>query len=579
MNKLRNFIYLLLFFSSTLVFAVDGPPKKIIDFQANFENSKVESQQILQLEIDLDVIPAHYLYHDKLKIVWPKDFKVKNTKLQVSPTKIIRDKFSKKDKSIVEKKAKILTTVELPKFSKQGKMEIPIGLRYQACSAKYCLLPKTEFRKIEFQVIGGLTAPVKTQSLADKESFSFEKALEKGWLFTFLFVFLAGVLTSFTPCVFPMIPITLAVIGSRSKESTKLQSFFLSLSYVLGIAITYSVLGLFAAKTGALFGSFMSNPIVVGVIAGVLITMALSMFGLFEIKTPNFLANRVSKSGESKGLGGAFLAGLIAGVVASPCVGPVLVGILTFVAKSQSATLGFWLLFTFAIGLGMIFLVLGTFSQLIQYLPRSGHWMNVTKFIFGVSMLALAVYFASPLMPREYVLLSIGITTVALGLVLGFLRTSDTNNKALRRALGSISIVVGASLIFYAGTQFSDTPQVKKGNLHAWSAYSEKKVNEYLALGKPVIIDFKADWCAACLELENKTFSTKLFQDESTRFGLLYVDATDVTPEVGEIIEKFGVLGLPTIIFIGKDGKVKPSLSLTGFEPAEDFIKRMKALN
>ena len=539
----------------------------------------MDSQQIVDLEVDLQVLADHYLYLEKTKIVWPKDFAAQNSSLEVRPTKVIYDKFSKKEKEVIMGKAKVLATVELPVLNQQGKITIPLGVRYQACSATYCLLPKTKYIDFTFHAEGpGVVSASSAKTVVEKESLSFEKALEKGWFFTFLFVFFAGVLTSFTPCVFPMIPITLAVIGSQSKDATRLQSFTLSLFYVLGIALTYSILGVFAAKTGALFGSFMSNPIVVGAIAGILIVMALSMFGLFEIKTPSFITNKVMKNGTSSSLSGAFGAGLVAGVVASPCVGPVLVGILAFVAKTQSLTLGFWLLFIFAMGLGLLFLVLGTFSSLIQYLPKSGPWMDLVKFVFGISMLALALYFASPLMPREWVMGIIGFGSMCIGFALGFLQKPDkVHLEVLKKLIGSIGILVGAGFLVYSGMTYQkkiSPVQTVDQSMHMWQEYSEEKLAASLTSNKPVIIDFKADWCAACKELEEKTFSTQEFKDLAKDFDLYYIDATNISDAQNEV-DKYGVLGLPTVIFYDRKGKVRDELTVSGFEEIEAFSKRM----
>ena len=581
MTGMHRFLFsLVITFISIVSFGKDQPPKNIVQFDAYFDQQKVDSEQIVNLNLDVKIIDNHYLYENKTQIIWPKDFPVKSGKLDIQPIKMKFDSHSKKERAVLLGKVKIRLTAELPKLKKAGIQSIPIGLKYQACSEKYCLLPRTKFVDLQFRAegpnvgIGLEDAPI---GVAEKESLSFEKALEKGWFFTFLFVFFAGVLTSFTPCVFPMIPITLAIIGSRAADISRFKSFLSSLSYVAGIAFTYSLLGLFAAKTGALFGSFMSNPIVVGAIAGVLIAMSLSMFGLFEIKTPSFISNRVMKSGQSSGYIGAFAAGLIAGVVASPCVGPVLVGILAFVAKTQDMALGFWLLFTFASGLGLLFLVLGTFSSLIQYLPRSGTWMDMVKFIFGVSMLALALYFASPLMPREWVLGIIGFGSMCTGFVLGFLQKPDKKHIwYLKKLIGSIGIAVGVFFIFKSGMSYQEKLVPKQQVEHGpWKQYSDEKLTASRSAGRPVIIDFKAEWCAACKELEEKTFTTKEFKELAENFDLYFVDATSLS-EVSDLVERYNILGLPTVIFYDAKGKERSDLRVSGFEEIDRFSVRMK---
>ena len=578
------FLWLLLSVVTSLpLHAVESPPEKIIEWQARFLQEPVESEQIVDLEIELDVIDAHYLYADQTKILWPADFAARHSTLEFQPVQRIYDKYAKKEKDILRGKVKILTTVELPRFSKSGSQSLPLGLRYQACSDYYCLLPKTKFIDLQFRV---QTSQV-DQSLGDPgqrltaESLSFDQALERGWWFTFLFVFLAGVLTSFTPCVFPMIPITLAVIGSQAKDSTRWQSFLLSLFYVLGIALTYAGLGLLAAQTGALFGSMMSNPLVIGAIAGILVMMALSMFDVFEIRTPQFISQRLLKNKGPSGYPGAFVAGLVAGVVASPCVGPVLVGILAFVAKTQSLSLGFFLLFTFALGLGLLFLLLGSFSHWIQYLPKSGPWMNFTKFLFGISMLALALYFASPLMPREWMLGIIGFGSMCLGFALGFLqRDLPGPIRWLRRLVGSVGMFVGAGFLVYSGITYQEKQwqgQVRPANKKIWQAYSKEALAASTANSRPVLIDFTAEWCAACKELEEKTFATSEFKQLAQNFDLYFIDATDAA-SVQELVEQYQVLGLPTVIFIDGNGQIREDLRVSGFEEIEAFAKRMRTL-
>jgi thiol:disulfide interchange protein DsbD len=184
-----------------------------------------------------------------------------------------------------------------------------------------------------------------------------KKEIIKRKFLAFLFVFAIGLLTSLTPCIYPMIPITIAVLGKEAHARSRWQNILVSICYVLGIGVTFSALGVFAASTGALFGSFMSSAWVLGFVCLVFFAMSLSMFGLFEIQAPQFLRDGILSHLHLHGYLGAFVSGLLAGVVASPCVGPVLVGVLTFVAQTQSLWLGFWLLFTYALGMGVLFLV------------------------------------------------------------------------------------------------------------------------------------------------------------------------------------------------------------------------------
>lgn len=227
---------------------------------------------------------------------------------------------------------------------------------------------------------------------------TFARTLGEGGLLAALgLVFVAGLLASLTPCVYPLIPITIGVFGARDSDS-RLQSFGLSLVYVLGIAVTYSILGVIAAIFGTVFGGAMQNPWVLGSIAVVFTVLGLSSLGLFEMRLPGNLQTRLSQVG-GNGIGGAFVMGLFAGIIAAPCVGPIVAGVLLYVAQQQDVVLGVVLLMTFAFGMGILFIVLGTFSGLLARIPKSGGWMEGVKIAIGAIFLGVALYYARFLVP------------------------------------------------------------------------------------------------------------------------------------------------------------------------------------
>lgn len=240
----------------------------------------------------------------------------------------------------------------------------------------------------------------------------FERTIEdSGLLAALLLVFLAGILSSLTPCVYPLIPITVGIFGARQADSRG-KAFALSFVYVLGIAVTYSVLGVAAASLGTVFGGAMQSPWVLGAIAALFVALGLSSLGLFEFRLPGNLQTKLSQAG-SAGWAGAFLMGLVAGIIAAPCVGPIVAGILLYVAQQQDPVLGWILLMTFAFGMGQLFLVLGTFSSLLNKLPNAGSWMEGVKTVFGVIFLAMAFYYLQFLVPQ------IGHAAEALWLLVG----------------------------------------------------------------------------------------------------------------------------------------------------------------
>ena len=394
-----------------------------------------------------------------------------------------------------------------------------LALTYIACTKKFCLTPRTLNLSVNVQV----AAENKKVNNDISSSEFIQKQIEQNLAYALALIFLFGLLTSLTPCVYPLIPITLAVLGTNEDRS-KLKSFLISLSYVLGIGLTYALLGVIAAQTGQLFGSLISHPIVIIAMSLIFFAMGLSLLGLFELQAPSFMRSKMSNARTQKGYLGAFISGLLAGVIASPCVGPVLVGVLAYIARTQNSTLGFILLYTFALGFGVLFILLGTFSQLANKLPRSGTWMNSIKTILALFLFALSFYYSWPLI-KQYMPKS---------------QVEHTLNKV------------------------------------QWQAFSPALVKKAKAEGKPVIIDFYADWCAACVEMDEFTFSKEKIIQKSKSFAMLKVDATSPFDELSDWQQTYKVYGLPTLILINSKGKVLEDLTLTGFEEADLFEKRMQ---
>jgi thioredoxin:protein disulfide reductase len=557
-----------------------------------FEPSQVAPGEKALVKIEIEVADHHKAYVDmfKVNVVSPEGLTVDPKTVKVSPTITVDDKFSKKKREIVKGKAVISAPLKLPAAFKLGDHKAEVEFTYQACSDEYCLFPKTVKLETSFKSQKLAAAATTSRVPSSSGGSAFDRALEKGLFFTFLFVFLAGVATSLTPCIFPMIPITLAVIGAKTGGQTKMRSFSLSLFYVLGIAITYAMLGVLAAKTGALFGSALGNPWVVGTIACMFVAMGLSMYGVFEFKIPAFIGDRIASTKTEKGFKGAFVTGLVAGIVASPCVGPVLVSVLTYVAQTQNLVLGFFLLFTFALGVGQLFLVLGTFSSLTQKLPRSGGWMDGVKFFFGTTMIAMALYYIQPVASSQVFSALLAIALILISAAFGaFDSIAQLDNAAARmkKAVMVTLFVIGVGFslkavfgdmiinghgLSAAGVQTSSEHFAKLD----WKEYSDSALEQAKANNTPVIIDFWADWCAACKELEMLTFTDSRIQDFSKKFKLLKVNATTDSEEIQRLKKMYKVVGLPTMIFITPAGEIQWDNTLTGFEKAEPFIDRMK---
>ena len=376
-------------------------------------------------------------------------------------------------------------------------------------------------------------------------------------------VFLAGLALNLTPCVYPLIPITVGFFSRQSAGKTT-RTFGLALAYVLGMSVTYSALGVFAALSGSLFGSWLQKPAVLVVIALVVLALALSMFGLYEIQAPHFITDRTGSKG---GVLGALTMGLFVGFVAAPCIGPFVLSLLTYVAQQGSAPLGFGLFFTLAMGLGLPYLVLGTVSGSLKALPRSGEWMIAIRKVFGFVLVALAAWFLRPLLPER-----VFDWAVALPLLAGgawFL--------LLEKAGGSLgwfrAVKVGLGVALLAAAVPFLLP-AKKGEGLAFRPYSDAALAEATAAGKPVVIDFFADWCLPCKELEKFTFTDAGVAKALDGWVLLKADLTkSASPEVAALRTRWNIQGVPTMVFLGPDGKEsKPRV--VQFEKPAAFLSR-----
>jgi thioredoxin:protein disulfide reductase len=408
---------------------------------------------------------------------------------------------------------------------------------------------------------------------------TFNDALARGPLVAAAFAFGGGLLVSLTPCVYPMIAITVSVFGANEAKS-RMQAAALSSVFVLGIAVMFTALGVGAALSGAVFGRFLSNPYVVGLIALVFLTLAASMFGAFELTLPSGLNNRLATVG-GIGYGGAFVLGLVSALVAAPCTGPVLTAILLFIASTHKILFGTWVMFTFALGLGLPFFVVGTFAV---SLPKGGAWMLGVKWFFGVVLAVVALYFLKNVAPPLQHLAKPGMTfaAVAAGMVLVSLLLSYVHIAAERRGakhpewskptkLASIPLAIVGAFLFIAWIE------LPKAELR-WLDSEADGMRLAEAEHRPVIVDFGADWCGACKELTAHTFADSSVRAEAGRFVAVRVNATDEDdPQVKAVTGKYNVVGLPTVVVLDSHGKEQ--VRFNEFVPPDRFLAAIRAVD
>jgi thiol:disulfide interchange protein DsbD len=371
-----------------------------------------------------------------------------------------------------------------------------------------------------------------------------------------LFALTYGFLTALTPCVYPMIPITVSIFGARAGVPRS-RALVLATAYVVGIAAMFGTLGTTFGLLGRAFGTFLANPWVIVPLALFFVAMGLSMFGAFEVALPSGLQGRLSRIG-GRGMAGAFLMGLVAGIIAAPCTGPPLASLLAYVATTRNGSWGFLLLATYGVGVGLPFWLLAGFSM---SLPRPGAWMEWVKSVFGIALFAAALYYLKNVVPPlarfgsgrwTFALQMAGL--VLLGIGFGAVHASFHGGAAerARKALG----VALATFGLFGATNYLLTP---KGDLTlAWMTDEPAAVAAARAMGQPLLIDFAASWCLPCRELEVRVFSRPEVAEAMRRFTLLRIDLSRADEDValGALKTKYGAETLPAVRIVSTEGAI-----------------------
>jgi thiol:disulfide interchange protein DsbD len=485
----------------------------------------------------------------------------------------------------------VRVTAEITPDAGMSPQEIRISgkVRYQACNDQYCLRPVTQGFSVTLPVRRGVQANSTPAGTGDTTAVpaaagsampdgAADDFGSRGMFVTVILVFLGGLALNLTPCVYPMIPITITYFGGQAqgKKGSLVAHSFL---YVIGMAVTYSILGVIAAMTGGLFGAAHQYPPVLIGIALVMVLLALSMFDVYELRMPQAL-NRLA-GGSQRGFGGTFLMGLTVGIVAAPCIGPFVFGLLTYVGNQGNAFLGFALFFVLALGMGVPFLILGVFSGSIRRLPRSGAWMVWIRKIFGFILLAMAVYFLQPLFPSALAYhWTLGLILLLAGIYLAWIDEVPGASRGFSYARNAVGIAFfGAALFFGISGLESGLEKVQTRSVDdaiQWLPYSEEIKKQAVRESKPVFIDFYADWCAPCKELDKHTYSAPEVALRSKEFIMVKVDLTsEEDPETKKLRQQFQIKGVPTLLFLTPDGSEITELRGTGFESKDVFLEKM----
>ena len=377
-----------------------------------------------------------------------------------------------------------------------------------------------------------------------------------------------GLLLAFTPCMLPMIPILSGIIAGEGSGLTKSRALALSLIYVLSMALTYALAGIGAAYAGSLVTTYLQNVWVLGAFALIFVLLALSMFGLYELRLPGFLHQRLYASQEQ--LRGGRIAsvaamGVFSAVIVSPCVSAPLAGTLLQISRTGDVVLGGAALFALATGMGLPLIAVGVSEGAL--LPKAGPWMVLVRKLFGVLLLAVALWIISPVLPA--VLETLAWAALAIGAGAYLLR-----HGALGKIAGAAALVAGAVLIAVALTSERAaqpaTPWVRVSS----TAELDQKLR---TAGRPAMLDFYADWCVSCKEMEKFTLSDERVRKELANVLLLQADVTAANAADRELLKRFSLFGPPGIIFFDAEGREIPGLRVIGYQPPERFLKTLAA--
>ncbi|MEJ5252496.1 MAG: protein-disulfide reductase DsbD [Chthonomonadetes bacterium] len=586
---------------SVAVFAQFAPPKDALSVQAGASVKQIVPGKPFEILVTLNIKQPYHVNANPAseKFLIPTTVSVEPvagiTFAQPQYPKGHQREFAftgGKKIAVYEGKTVIRIVATPAKSLKAGSVTIRGKVNYQACDEKSCYPPGDLPFSLSLKVgkASASVEPGEGQTVAQVEEASsasppqatgtfasapggaylqrLQNLLDQGRFGIALpIILLLGLLLNLTPCVYPLIPITISFF-SRQTAGSSGRTFGLALVYVFGMALMYASLGTAAAALGKTFGFQLQNPWVLGGFAVILVALALSMFGVYQLQLPAGLRN---KARLREGWLGALMMGLLVGVAAAPCVGPVVVALAAVVSGTGNVPLGFLLFLTLGIGLGIPYIVLAMFSGAIRRLPRSGEWMVAVEHLFGFALIGVAIFFLSPILPAAVYRWLMFAFLAGVGI---YLVAFDKLAKSVR-AFFLFKRLLGVALVAWA-VMIAIPSQKAQGGHIAWQPYSDEILQQAVAEGKPVVIDFYADWCLPCKELEANTFSDPRVAKAFEGVVALKADLTrDEDPAVKAVKERFKIVGVPTIVFLDGSGREQESLRLVQFEPPDAFLKRM----
>jgi thiol:disulfide interchange protein DsbD len=542
--------------------------------------------------------PAHYMYRDRIT------FSVADTPGVTLVSTTLPPGETKSDPTFGETQVfhESFEALLALKRDAAASERIRIKASYQGCNEKVgvCYPPIKKTFDVNLGSVSGAAGAASTReaggggtpsiATTQDDADSIAGVLQTGrfWLIIGVF-FAAGIALAFTPCVLPMIPILSGIIAGQAGGVTRRRGFLLALAYVLGMAITYTLAGIAAGLSGSLLANALQNAWVLGGFALVFVLLALSMFGFYELQLPAALQSRASGLSNRLPGGrffGVFAMGALSALIVSPCVAAPLAGALLYIGQSNDIALGGAALFALALGMGVPLLAVGLSAG--SLLPKAGPWMESVKRFFGVVLLAMAIWIASPVLPLSIQMLAWAALLIGCAIhlrAIDMLPTEASRLIRLGKAVGIIALVAGIALLIGALSGSRDLLQPLAGlrgdagsrptstGVKFAPVRSVEELNERLKqTNRPVMLDFYADWCVSCKEMERFTFADPRVQARLGDMLILQADVTKNSAEDQALLKAFGLFGPPGIIFFDAGGKELKRLRVIGYRPPERFL-------
>ena len=589
-----------------LVTGVLALPSFLMPEEAFIPHAKLN--KTMQIEADIQLADSIYLYADKLKIELITSNGISIKEVQ-SPKSVDHEG----DMAYIDSPTFIIS---LQKDSGVSAMQdIQLKLSYQGCSEKglcYEPLSKTFDLSVDSSVLEVKQMKLKSLNLETLAPTKIEKNIEKekpqisqdvsetdaiadtiknGNIFIILLTFLGfGLLLALTPCVFPMIPIISGVIISQGKDITTRKAFMLSLVYVLAMAVAYTIAGILAGLFGANLQAALQTPWVIYSFAAVFVALAMSMFGYYELKLPDSIVAKVSATGNRGGYVGVAIMGFLSALIVGPCVAAPLAGALVYIGQTGDAVLGGMALFAMSIGMGLPLIIVGVSAG--RFMPKPGIWMTMVTAIFGVMMLGVAIWMLERIVDEQVIILLYAILGIGFSIYLGafesgghvFKKTVSVLLLTYTLALflgvlaGSASLTKPLAFLQTKTSTVSTTVENKHAEFIKITSIDELDTLLKKYQGKKILLDFSAEWCTACKELEEVTFVDPRVKDKMDEFVLIQADITLNSDENKALSKKYGVFGPPALLFFKQSGELQSSKTIIGFIAPDAFLTHLNKL-